>query len=220
MTTPERFILNTGRAGSTLPSRTVSENRGTLSLSEFLGGVDNLDRFHTDPVMGQGQAAARSVRPDVDAADCGGLSRVRPPRRRPAPACQLLGAADPPRTGAWPHRRVLRTARGQGPGETRRGADRRLARPAPSQSVAQGAGAGATVFGNRDPTQFAHPAEVNFERANLAKHIAFGSGVHNCIGKHLARRELRIALDRRWTTCRRSPSARARRSLTAGRCSA
>jgi len=53
MAAAERFIISTGRAGSTLLSRMLSENRGTLVLSEFLGGADNLDRFPTDPVTGE-----------------------------------------------------------------------------------------------------------------------------------------------------------------------
>jgi len=52
-----------------------------------------------------------------------------------------------------------------------------------------------TMFGNRDPEQFNQPAEVDFGRRDVMRHIAFGSGAHNCLGSHLARRELRIVLD-------------------------
>jgi cytochrome P450 len=50
---------------------------------------------------------------------------------------------------------------------------------------------------NMDPHVFGDDAsEVRFDRpAN--PHIAFGGGVHRCLGSHLARRELRIAL-REW----------------------
>jgi cytochrome P450 len=46
---------------------------------------------------------------------------------------------------------------------------------------------------NVDPSQFENPFSVRFDRANN-RHIAFGAGVHRCLGSHLARRELRVAL--------------------------
>lgn len=52
-----------------------------------------------------------------------------------------------------------------------------------------------TMFANRDPAIFDKPAATDFERANVNHHLAFGTGPHNCIGSHLARRELRISLD-------------------------
>lgn len=49
---------------------------------------------------------------------------------------------------------------------------------------------------NLDPYEFDNPLEVHFDRpAN--RHLAFGGGPHRCLGSHLARRELRIAL-REW----------------------
>jgi len=47
-----------------------------------------------------------------------------------------------------------------------------------------------------DPATFGDPFEVRLERENNP-HIAFGGGVHRCLGSHLARRELRIVL-REW----------------------
>ncbi len=49
---------------------------------------------------------------------------------------------------------------------------------------------------NIDPSEFAEPFEVRFDR-EPNRHIAFGAGVHRCLGSHLARRELRITL-REW----------------------
>ena len=49
---------------------------------------------------------------------------------------------------------------------------------------------------NVDPATFGDPFEVRFDR-EVNPHIAFGGGVHRCLGSHLARRELRIAL-REW----------------------
>ena len=49
---------------------------------------------------------------------------------------------------------------------------------------------------NVDPAEFADPLEVRFDRQGN-RHLAFGGGAHRCLGSHLARRELRIAL-REW----------------------
>ena len=49
---------------------------------------------------------------------------------------------------------------------------------------------------NVDPDGIADPMEVRFDRGKNP-HIAFGAGVHRCMGSHLARRELRVAL-REW----------------------
>ncbi|WP_051004146.1 MULTISPECIES: cytochrome P450 [unclassified Rhodococcus (in: high G+C Gram-positive bacteria)] len=47
---------------------------------------------------------------------------------------------------------------------------------------------------NRDPEKFPEPDTLNFERANANAHLAFGAGVHRCLGNHLARREIRAAV--------------------------
>jgi cytochrome P450 len=49
---------------------------------------------------------------------------------------------------------------------------------------------------NVDPTEFPDPLHVDFERRGN-RHLSFGGGPHRCLGSHLARRELRIAL-REW----------------------
>ncbi|MCA2244789.1 cytochrome P450 [Mycobacterium sp. WUMAC-067] len=49
---------------------------------------------------------------------------------------------------------------------------------------------------NVDPAQFSDPLEVNLDRRGNS-HLAFGGGAHRCLGSHLARRELRIAM-REW----------------------
>lgn len=48
---------------------------------------------------------------------------------------------------------------------------------------------------NRDPEQFSCPAEVDLERKNANSHLAFGAGIHMCIGNQLARGELRLAFE-------------------------
>jgi cytochrome P450 len=47
---------------------------------------------------------------------------------------------------------------------------------------------------NVDPAEFADPTRVDFERESN-RHIAFGAGAHRCLGSHLARMELRAALE-------------------------
>ncbi len=48
---------------------------------------------------------------------------------------------------------------------------------------------------NIDPGRFEEPSEVDFKR-KANKHASFGLGVHRCLGSHLARMELRVALAR------------------------
>jgi cytochrome P450 len=47
---------------------------------------------------------------------------------------------------------------------------------------------------NRDPAQFERAGEVVIDRA-VNRHVAFGLGIHRCVGSHLARMELQIALE-------------------------
>jgi cytochrome P450 len=46
---------------------------------------------------------------------------------------------------------------------------------------------------NVDPSVFQNPFDIRFDR-DPNPHIAFGGGVHRCLGSHLARREMRITL--------------------------
>ncbi|CQD16291.1 cytochrome P450 superfamily protein [Mycobacterium lentiflavum] len=46
---------------------------------------------------------------------------------------------------------------------------------------------------NTDPAEFPNPEVVDFNR-NPNRHRAFGGGPHRCLGSHLARMELRVAL--------------------------
>ncbi|WP_340312936.1 cytochrome P450 [Rhizorhabdus argentea] len=46
---------------------------------------------------------------------------------------------------------------------------------------------------NRDPAQFSCPADIDLQRKNASGHLAFGAGIHLCIGNQLARGEMRLA---------------------------
>lgn len=53
-----------------------------------------------------------------------------------------------------------------------------------------------TELANLDPEVFDEADKVDFLRgAGTAPHMAFSYGVHRCVGSHLARRELRIAME-------------------------
>ena len=45
---------------------------------------------------------------------------------------------------------------------------------------------------NRDPAMFSNPHEIDIDRK--PRHIAFGTGTHNCLGIHLAKRELQVVI--------------------------
>lgn len=63
------------------------------------------------------------------------------------------------------------------------------------QTIRAGEGIFALVSSaNRDETEFPEPDAFDIERA-AANHMAFGQGVHLCLGRHLARLELEIAFD-------------------------
>lgn len=47
---------------------------------------------------------------------------------------------------------------------------------------------------NRDPEIFAEPDTFDITRANAARHLTLGGGVHHCLGAYLARAEMQEAL--------------------------
>lgn len=68
----------------------------------------------------------------------------------------------------------------------------------PEQNVVIALGAA-----NRDPAMFADPDKLDVARANAGKHVAFGHGIHHCLGSSLAETEGQIAIG---TVLRRMPN--------------
>ncbi len=58
---------------------------------------------------------------------------------------------------------------------------------------------------NRDEAVFPEPDEILFERGNLKEQLAFGYGIHYCVGAPLARLEMAVLLE---TLCRELPGLR------------
>lgn len=49
--------------------------------------------------------------------------------------------------------------------------------------------------GNRDERFWERPDEIDINRPNRSKHLTFGYGLHACLGRELARMEIRIVLE-------------------------
>ncbi|MFW3895143.1 cytochrome P450 [Pseudomonas bharatica] len=50
--------------------------------------------------------------------------------------------------------------------------------------------------GNRDPQRYENRDQLDLDRKAVTQHLAFGHGIHFCLGNQLARAELRIGLTR------------------------
>jgi cytochrome P450 len=56
---------------------------------------------------------------------------------------------------------------------------------------------------NRDEAVFPNPDHLDLERPNIKSHVAFGLGIHYCLGAALARLEARVVLEELLARCRR-----------------
>jgi cytochrome P450 len=77
------------------------------------------------------------------------------------------------------------------------GVARVLARDAEIAGTTYPAGTKCTVLigsANTDESEFPEPEHVDFEREGN-RHLGFGGGIHRCLGSHLARLELRVAIE-------------------------
>ena len=48
------------------------------------------------------------------------------------------------------------------------------------------------VSANRDESVFANADEIDLRRPNAHRHLAFGHGIHRCVGSRLAEMQLRV----------------------------
>lgn len=48
---------------------------------------------------------------------------------------------------------------------------------------------------NRDPNKYPEPEKFQLDREGINAHVGFGGGPHRCLGRHLARHELKMVLE-------------------------
>jgi cytochrome P450 len=48
---------------------------------------------------------------------------------------------------------------------------------------------------NRDPAKYPDPDRFDVERTNARTHLAFGKGIHMCVGNMLSRKEMTVAFE-------------------------
>ena len=63
---------------------------------------------------------------------------------------------------------------------------------------------------NRDPDNYRNPDDLDLDRHNAGTHLAFGAGIHHCIGANLAREELTqtfAILAKRFSSLQHAPGA-------------
>jgi cytochrome P450 len=102
---------------------------------------------------------------------------------------------------------IEETIRWLGPVQT---AHRAVTRPVRLAGVGLAPGdvvAAILAAANHDPAQFARPDRFDPDRQD-GRHLGFATGPHLCLGQHLARAEVRLALERlfqRWPGCTLDP---------------
>jgi cytochrome P450 len=69
---------------------------------------------------------------------------------------------------------------------------------------------------NRDPDEFPNPDEFRLDR-DLRNHVAFGAGIHYCLGAPLARAETKVTLNiflDRWSAIKPGQAPAVRQTMT------
>ena len=127
----DRFIVGTGRCGSTLLSQMLAEHPGALSVFELFNGIDMARRFAPEPISGESYGALIAAeQPFVTAVLRRGYEVaeiIYPFETRPSPP-RRSAAVDPRGDAAAP--------RGRSGRAVRRGDDAREGSPAPARDRA------------------------------------------------------------------------------------
>ena len=123
--------------------------------------------------------------------------RARHGARRPRSLVPLPGRASRP-AGPTRRRPLEGPVRGRGAAAVARLGQPRPDRPRGLRVQRRGAQEGRqinalVVTADRDPAEFPEPEAVRLDRQRTI-HFTFGGGPHRCVGSHLARRELGIAI--------------------------
>jgi cytochrome P450 len=183
----------------------IGHARGTVALQRyFLDAVGRRERAPTDDLIGALVAARNSIDPPLNDLEIAGLpldlmvaghvtvtraigSALHVMFSRPQLRDELLDPEQAPRA-------IEEILRLESPAQ---GLFRTATRATELSGVAIPAGARIMAHfasANRDECVFANAATFDPDRPDLARHIAFGKGIHFCIGAPLARLELGIAL--------------------------
>lgn len=185
------------------PERQASYARGTAALQRYvLEGLRARARWPRDDVMTELVRARSRSQPPLSMIElmrvC--LSLIVPGHVivTRALGSALLEIVRRPEVGAAlrddPDATVEELLRLEPPAQ---GVFRTAAREAEVGGVTIPAGAKVMVLwasANRDAERFSEPDRFDPARADLAQHLAWGYGVHRCVGERLAQLELRVAL--------------------------
>jgi cytochrome P450 len=187
------------------PERRLEHGRGSVELQRyFVRAVEQRIEQPTDDLLGALVTAREQIDPPLSIVEIAGLpldlmiaGHVTVTRaigntlhrlfNQPALRDDLLDSATAPKA-------IEEILRLESPAQ---GLFRVTTREVDVGGVRLPAGARVMVHfasANRDGCVFAGPDDYDLDREDLAKHLAFGKGIHFCIGAPLARLELSVAL--------------------------
>ena len=164
------------------------QNRRDDLISDLIHGADGLPGMADDEVHGLVRGAARLAGFDTtrDAITAAVLAMLEHPQ------VQARVTANPAREVTRLSQEVLRRD------APHRGLFRTVTRDTELGGTALPEGSMLYLLfgsGNRDETVFENPDQLELDRPNTHKHLAFGKGLHVCPGEPLARVEIRVALE-------------------------